>query len=65
MATRSIATSHDWTIARLHTLPDDGNRYEIIDGAPYVTPSPPSVHQRAVVTCSSYRSHTRKRSAIR
>jgi len=45
MATRSIATSHDWTIARLHALPDDGNRYEIIDGVLHVTPSPTAGHQ--------------------
>ena len=45
MATRSIATSHDWTVARLHALPDDGNRYEIIDGVLHVTPSPTSGHQ--------------------
>ncbi|MES3034698.1 MAG: Uma2 family endonuclease [Gemmatimonadota bacterium] len=31
MATR-LAARDDWTIARLHALPDDGNRYEIIDG---------------------------------
>jgi len=48
MATRSIATSHDWTIARLHALPDDGNRYEIIDGVLHVTPSPTSGHQWAL-----------------
>ncbi len=35
----------DWTVEQLHALPDDGNRYEIIDGVLYVTPSPRSVHQ--------------------
>jgi Uma2 family endonuclease len=50
MATRSIARSHDWTVARLHALPDDGNRYEIIGGALLVTPSPRYVHQRAIIT---------------
>jgi len=45
MATPSIATSHDWTVARLHALPDDGNRYEIIDGVLQVTPSPTAGHQ--------------------
>jgi len=48
MATRSIAISHDWTVARLHALPDDGNRYEIIGGVLYVTPAPRMVHQRAL-----------------
>lgn len=43
MATRSVA--RDWTVARLHALPDDGNRYEIIDGVLYVTPAPAAPHQ--------------------
>ena len=47
MATRS-AKHDDWTVAKLHALPDDGNRYEIIDGALYVTPSPGTPHQRAI-----------------
>jgi Uma2 family endonuclease len=38
----------DWTVERLHALPDDGNRYEIIDGALHVTPAPFPVHQRAL-----------------
>jgi Uma2 family endonuclease len=50
MAIRSLAASHDWTVADLHALPDDGNRYEILDGVLCVTPSPRYVHQRAVVT---------------
>ena len=37
-----------WTIEDLDRLPDDGNRYEIIDGALYVTPAPSLSHQRAV-----------------
>ena len=32
----------------VRALPDDGNRYEIIDGELYVTPAPSVVHQRAV-----------------
>ena len=31
------------------TLPDDGHRYELIDGVLIVTPSPVPAHQRAVV----------------
>lgn len=38
----------DWTVDMLHDLPDDGNRYEIIDGVLLVSPSPVPVHQRAV-----------------
>ena len=36
----------DWTVGDVHALPDDGNRYEIIDGVLYVTPSPLLPHQR-------------------
>jgi len=46
MATRPLAASHDWTVADLHALPDDGNRYEIIDGVLCVTASPLLPHQR-------------------
>lgn len=37
-----------WTIEMLRDLPDDGNRYEIIDGELLVSPSPRWRHQRAV-----------------
>lgn len=47
MVMPSVSQS-DWTVARLHALPDDGNRYEIIDGVLYVTPSPRFVHQAAL-----------------
>lgn len=33
-----------WTYEDLFTLPDDGRRYEIIDGVLYEMPSPRSVH---------------------
>ena len=38
----------DWTVEQLHALPDDGNRYEIVDGALLVTPAPSWLHQGAV-----------------
>lgn len=34
-----------WTIEDYATFPDDGNRYEIIDGELFVTPSPTWSHQ--------------------
>jgi Uma2 family endonuclease len=34
-----------WTIDDLATLPDDGNTYEIIRGALYVTPPPADSHE--------------------
>lgn len=39
----------DWTVEEVHALPDDGNRYEVIDGELFVTPAPSEVHQDAVV----------------
>ena len=30
----------------LQQTPRDGNRYEIVDGEPIVSPSPPQLHQR-------------------
>jgi Uma2 family endonuclease len=40
--------SGHWTVRDLYRLPDDGNRYEIIDGRLYVSPAPSRRHQRAV-----------------
>jgi Uma2 family endonuclease len=37
-----------WTREEVLALPDDGNRYELIDGELLVTPSPRALHQRAV-----------------
>jgi Uma2 family endonuclease len=34
-----------WTYEEFANLPDDGNRYEVIGGELYVTPSPRKVHQ--------------------
>jgi len=38
-----------WTVEEMWALlPDDGNRYEVIDGVLYVTPSPADRHQDAL-----------------
>ena len=37
--------TNDWTLARWETLPDDGNRYEVIDGVLYMTTAPSAFHQ--------------------
>ena len=29
----------EWTVEMVHALPDDGNRYEVIDGELFVTPA--------------------------
>jgi Uma2 family endonuclease len=42
------ATRTDWTVDMLDALPDDGQRYEIIDGELFVTPGPSDVHQYIV-----------------
>ena len=46
---RSDHSRRDWTVDELRSLPDDGNRYEVIDGALFVTPAPSLLHQRAVI----------------
>jgi Uma2 family endonuclease len=43
------ASSIYWTVAMLDDLPDDGNRYEVIDGELFVTPGPTYEHQEAAV----------------
>lgn len=42
------ATHSEWTVDMLDALPDDGNRYELIDGTLFVTPAPSDVHQLVV-----------------
>ena len=37
-----------WTVADLADLPDDGNRYEVVDGELFVTPAPSLDHQEAI-----------------
>jgi Uma2 family endonuclease len=42
-----------WTAEMVRALPDDGNRYEVIDGELFVTPSPALRHQDAVLAMAS------------
>src|SRR5438067_9867610 len=35
----------EWTVDMLAALPDDGQRYEVIDGELFVTPAPSEMHQ--------------------
>jgi len=39
------AAQTNWTVEMLDALPDDGQRYELIDGELFVTPAPSDVHQ--------------------
>jgi len=38
----------EWTVELVRALPDDGKRYEVLDGELFVTPAPGNPHQRAV-----------------
>lgn len=42
------AARTEWTVDMLDELPDDGQRYELIDGELFVTPSPSYPHQYIV-----------------
>jgi Uma2 family endonuclease len=41
--------TNDWTAERVLALPDDGDRYEVVDGELLVSPSPELYHQDAVL----------------
>lgn len=44
--TQPAGTASQWTYAEYARLPDDGNRYEVIDGEVCVTPAPGIPHQQ-------------------
>ncbi|MES2176397.1 MAG: Uma2 family endonuclease [Gemmatimonadota bacterium] len=37
-----------WTLAEVHSLPDDGNKYELVRGELFVTPPPTDPHETIV-----------------
>jgi Uma2 family endonuclease len=39
------AVAKVWTLEELHSLPDDGNKYELIHGELFVTPAPTDPHE--------------------
>jgi Uma2 family endonuclease len=45
-ATSAMSPLDEWTLEDLARLPDDGRRYEIIDGSLLVSPAPAYLHQR-------------------
>jgi Uma2 family endonuclease len=45
----TLPQSRPLTRADLDAMPDDGHRYELIDGSLIVTPTPGHLHQRAVL----------------
>jgi len=42
------ALARTWTREEVLALPDDGNRYELVDGELLMSPSPRGIHQRVV-----------------
>lgn len=43
-----LPRDHPWTVDDLAVLPDDGLRYELVDGTLLVSPAPNKAHQRCV-----------------
>lgn len=43
-----LPRDHPWTVDDLAALPDDGLRYELVDGTLLVSTAPSKLHQRAV-----------------
>lgn len=41
--------SAEWTLEMVHALPDDGNRYELLDGELLVSPAPTWRHQEVLI----------------
>src|SRR4051812_5375580 len=59
-------TDAEWTVDMLDALPDDGNRYELIDGHLVVSPAPSDVHQLVVGALYAYlRAYLRASSVAR
>jgi Uma2 family endonuclease len=48
MTARTTGSQDQWSYAEYARLPDDGNRYEVIDGEVLVTPAPSTGHQHVV-----------------
>jgi Uma2 family endonuclease len=45
-------TTKRWTLEELHSLPDDGNKYELVRGELFVTPPPTPTHETIVARLS-------------
>ena len=42
-----------WTLEELHSLPDDGNKYELVHGELFVTPPPAVAHEEIAARLGS------------
>jgi Uma2 family endonuclease len=47
----ALATKR-WTLKELHSLPDDGNKYELVRGELFVTPAPTDEHETILAKLS-------------
>lgn len=43
-----MAETKVWTLEELHSLPDDGNKYELLHGELFVTPAPTFDHETII-----------------
>ena len=44
----AMAETKVWTLEELHSLPDDGNKYELLHGELFVTPAPTFDHETII-----------------
>lgn len=44
-----MSTPYSWTYSEYARFPDDGNRYEVMDGEVLVTPAPTTSHQHVLL----------------
>lgn len=49
MSDPNAALAGEWTYSEYARLPDDGNRYEVLDGEVLVTPAPTPHHQKVIL----------------
>ena len=42
-----------WTLEEVHSLPDDGNKYELVRGELFVTPPPTDPHETIAARLSA------------
>jgi len=48
-----MAQAKVWTLEELHSLPDDGNKYELLHGELFVTPAPTFDHETVIARLSA------------
>jgi Uma2 family endonuclease len=51
-AMHMATTTKQWTLEELHSLPDDGNKYELVHGELFVTPAPSEDHETILASLS-------------